>query len=73
MNTCMMRYATPDEMDSARAEWFGGVEKRREEREAKERKKKVDEVFWREWWDKDLGKKPGENIKGKGKVEGKGN
>lgn len=53
MNTCMMRYATQAEQDAARAEWFATADKRREEREKKEEKRKVDEKFWREWWDKE--------------------
>lgn len=61
MNKCMMQYATPEEMDAAREEWFAGTEKRREERERKEEKRKVDEAFWREWWAKD---REGEGKKG---------
>lgn len=59
MNTCMVQYATQAEQDAAREEWFASMDKRREERERKEAKRKVDEKFWREWWDKDLNKKPG--------------
>ena len=64
MNTCMMKYATQEEQDAARAEWFATVDKRREERERKEEKRKVDEKFWREWWDKE--KKGVPNGDGKG-------
>lgn len=53
MNNCMMRFATQEEQDKARAEWFATVEERRVERERREEKRKKDEVFWREWWDKD--------------------
>ncbi|KAK3713350.1 hypothetical protein LTR37_008542 [Vermiconidia calcicola] len=53
MNNCMMKYATQEERDSARAEWFATMDKRREEKEAKEVKRKEDEKFWRDWWDKD--------------------
>ena len=60
MNNCMVKYATQAEQDAARDEWFATVDKRREEKERKEEKRKVDEKFWREWWDKDLNKKPGE-------------
>lgn len=60
MNTCMMKYATQAEHDAARAEWFATIEQRREEREKKEEKRKEDEKFWRDWWDKDLSKKPGQ-------------
>lgn len=59
MNTCMIQYATQAEQDAAREEWFANIDKRREEREKKEMKRKEDEKFWREWWDKDLRKKPG--------------
>ena len=53
MNTCMMKYATQAEQDAAREEWFATMDKRREEREQKEEKRKKDEIFWREWWDKE--------------------
>lgn len=51
----MMRFATQEERDDARREWFETSELRRKEKEAKEAKRKQDEVFWREWWDKDTG------------------
>lgn len=63
----MMKYATQDEQDAARAEWFDTIDKRREEKERKEVKRQTDEKFWREWWDKDLGKKPGQAGDGDGK------
>lgn len=65
MNNCMMQYATREEQDAARREWFDTIDKRREEKEAKEAKRREDEKFWREWWDKDLGKKPGKGEEGK--------
>ncbi|KAK4543989.1 hypothetical protein LTR36_004763 [Oleoguttula mirabilis] len=58
MNTCMMKYANQGEQDAAREEWFATMDKRREEREKKEEKRVEDEKFWKEWWDKDLQKKP---------------
>lgn len=58
MNTCMMKYANQAEQDAARAEWFATIEQRKMEREEKEKKRQKDEKFWREWWDKDLSKKP---------------
>jgi len=58
MNTCMMKYANQGEQDAAREEWFATMDKRKEEREKKEEKRKQDEVFWREWWDKDRKKTP---------------
>lgn len=60
MNTCMMKYANQAEQDAAREEWFATMDRRREERERKEEKRKEDEKFWRQWWDKDLERKPGE-------------
>ncbi|KAF2169959.1 hypothetical protein M409DRAFT_64366 [Zasmidium cellare ATCC 36951] len=66
MNNCMMQYATQAEQDAARREWFETIDKRREEREAKEVKRREDERFWREWWDKDLGRKPGQGKKEEG-------
>lgn len=67
MNNCMMQYATQAEQDAARSEWFATIDKRREEKEAKEVKRKEDEKFWREWWDKDLSKKPGHEQQKDGK------
>jgi COX assembly protein 1 len=64
MNQCMMRFATQEEQDAARAEWFAKFDERKEERERREAQRKKDEVFWREWWDKDLSKKPGQSQKG---------
>lgn len=70
MNTCMIRYATQAEQDAAREEWFATIDKRREEREKKETKRVQDEKFWREWWDKDLSRKPGKGDGGGGGAEG---
>lgn len=53
MNACMNRFATREEQDAARQEWFATLDKRKEEREAKERKRLEDEKFWKDWWDKD--------------------
>jgi COX assembly protein 1 len=63
MNTCMMRYATQAEQDAARAEWFATIDERRIQREQKEAKRVEDEKFWREWWDKESTKKPGQQQK----------
>lgn len=65
MNTCMMKYANQAEHDAAREEWFATIDQRKAEREKKEEKRKIDEKFWREWWDKDLSKKPGHAEKSK--------
>ena len=67
MNNCMLKYATQEEQDAARAEWFAKFDERKEERERKEEQRKKDEVFWREWWDKDLNKKPGQSHGGESK------
>lgn len=69
MNACMKLYATREEQDAAREEWFATTDKRKEEREAKERKRLVDEKFWREWWAKD-GKSGGELAEMKARQEG---
>lgn len=49
----MMRFATQEMQDDARREWFETFEDRKVEREKKEEKRKRDEVFWKEWWDKE--------------------
>jgi COX assembly mitochondrial protein 1 len=51
----MLRFANQEEMDAARAEWFAKFDERKAEREAKEEQRRKDEVFWREWWDKEKG------------------
>lgn len=53
MNNCMNQYATQQEQDAAREEWFATMDSRREERQAKEKKRAEDEKFWKDWWDKD--------------------
>ena len=53
MNQCMMQYATQEERDEARKEWFEGFDQRAKEKEEKEARRKKDEVFWKEWWDKE--------------------
>ena len=50
MNTCMIRFATQQEQDAARAEWFATRDDRKKEREEKEEKRKEQEKFHREWW-----------------------
>lgn len=50
MNSCMMQYATLEEQDRAREEWFATRDSRRKERELKEEKRKEAEKFHREWW-----------------------
>ena len=53
MNNCMNQYATREEQDAAREEWFATMDSRREERQAKEKKRLEDEKFWKDWWDKE--------------------
>ncbi len=50
MNKCMISHATQEEQDEAREQWFATRDKRRDEREAKERKRKEQEKLHREWW-----------------------
>lgn len=50
MNACMVRYATQEEQDRAREQWFLGREARAKAREEKERKRVEQERFHREWW-----------------------
>lgn len=49
----MNQYATREEQDAAREEWFATMDARREERMAKEKKRVEDEKFWKDWWDKE--------------------
>ncbi|KAI9730361.1 MAG: hypothetical protein M1834_005871 [Cirrosporium novae-zelandiae] len=50
MNACMVRHATEAEHDAAREEWFATREQRKLEKEAKERKRQVQEKLHRDWW-----------------------
>ncbi|KAI1362727.1 hypothetical protein F5Y08DRAFT_311276 [Xylaria arbuscula] len=50
MNNCMLAYATPEEHDRAREDWFAARMTRARERERKERRKLEQEKFHREWW-----------------------
>lgn len=50
MNSCMVQYATREEMDRAREEWFRGRETRKREREEKEIKRAESMKKHREWW-----------------------
>jgi COX assembly protein 1 len=50
MNGCMMQFATLEEQDRAREEWFATRDQRRRERELKEEKRKEAEAFHRKWW-----------------------
>lgn len=46
----MQTYATPEEHDRAREQWFAQRQQRAREREQKERRKLEQEAFHREWW-----------------------
>lgn len=50
MKSCMVSYATQQEQDAAREEWFSTIDERIRQREAKEKKKIEQEKFHREWW-----------------------
>lgn len=50
MNNCMISHASQQEQDAAREEWFATRDERRQEREAKEARRKEQEKFHREWW-----------------------
>ncbi|OBT72829.1 hypothetical protein VF21_08322 [Pseudogymnoascus sp. 05NY08] len=50
MNSCMIAHATQAEQDNAREEWFGLRLQRQKDREAKDRRRKEQEKFHREWW-----------------------
>jgi COX assembly mitochondrial protein 1 len=50
MNNCMLQFATREEQDRAREQWFATRELRKKEKEEKERKKKEQEEFHKEWW-----------------------
>lgn len=69
MNACMNQYATQEEQDAARQEWFDTMDARRDDRMAKEKKRMEDEKFWKDWWDKD--KKTSELPAQRAKEEGK--
>lgn len=69
MNECMLRFATAEMRDAARREWFESSGERVEEKRQKEERRKRDEVFWREWWDKEKGLQDLERAKAQ--AEGK--
>jgi COX assembly mitochondrial protein 1 len=50
MNSCMVAYATQKEQDAAREEWFATWDLRRLRLVEKEKHKKEQEKFHREWW-----------------------
>jgi COX assembly protein 1 len=56
----MIKYATQDEQDAAREEWFGMRLQRQRERELKEERRKEQEKFHREWWGLPLEDQQGE-------------
>ena len=50
MNTCMLRYQGPDELDAARAEWFARAGERRREKEEMARRVEEGKRRHKEWW-----------------------
>ena len=50
MNGCMIAYATPEEQDAARREWFENKEKRKIERGEEERRVAENKARKEEWW-----------------------
>ena len=50
MNTCMIQYATREEQDRSREEWFATRDDRKREKEEKEAKRKLNNEFHKEWW-----------------------
>ncbi|SLM37941.1 Cytochrome c oxidase biogenesis protein Cmc1-like [Lasallia pustulata] len=50
MNSCMVLHATQQEQDAAREEWFATIDVRARQRAEKEKKRKEQEKFHREWW-----------------------
>ncbi|KAI9806444.1 MAG: hypothetical protein M1833_003631 [Piccolia ochrophora] len=50
MNACMMKHATRDEQDKARAEWFATRTERGKQRDEAEERRKEAEKKHREWW-----------------------
>lgn len=50
MNGCMVKHATQDEQDKARAEWFATRAQRRKERAEREVKRKEQEKFHHDYW-----------------------
>lgn len=70
MNSCMVHYATQQEQDAAREEWFATMEERARQREEKEKRRKEQEKFHREWWG--MAPPPGErNEDGSGSADAK--
>ncbi|KAF2859361.1 hypothetical protein K470DRAFT_258980 [Piedraia hortae CBS 480.64] len=53
MNACMQQFATLEELDAARKEWFERIPERQKERELKEAKRKEQEKFHKDWWDRE--------------------
>jgi len=53
MNTCMNSYATREEEDRAREQWFERLPERRAEREREEEWKEGQRRLKREWWELD--------------------
>lgn len=63
MTSCMTSYATQEEQDAAREEWFATIDVRIRQREEDEKKRKEQDKLRREWWD--LPPLPDEGQEGK--------
>jgi COX assembly protein 1 len=50
MNTCMLQYQGPDELDKARAEWFALAGERRRDKEERARLVEESKRRHKEWW-----------------------
>lgn len=50
MNSCMVSYVSQKEQDAAREEWFANIGTRLQEKMEREKKKKENDKFRREWW-----------------------
>ena len=50
MNSCMVSYATQEEQDAAREEWFATIDERVRQREEDEIRRKENKKLHDEWW-----------------------
>jgi COX assembly protein 1 len=53
MNSCLLQYQGPEEMDKARAEWFTLAGERRRQKEEEQRKLEEARRQHKEWWNLD--------------------
>lgn len=50
MNSCMISYATQEEQDAAREEWFATIDERIQQRDEKEKRRKEQGKLRDEWF-----------------------